>query len=311
MTLALDRDKIHDDLEEEPERPATIRWREGEGSMKELTIEVKVRGNYRRDPDHCNFPPLRLDFPSDSVVGTVFAGQDKIKIVTHCQNDKEEYEQFVLLEYLMYRTYNQLTDKSFRVRLADITYQDTRGEDEPMTRIGFFLEDNDLVAARHGCTIVEPQYVDPLFLAPNETALLGLFEYMMLNTDWSIVHRHNIETMSCNDGQSYAVPFDFDWAGIIRTPYAKPDPSLGIRSVRERLFRGYCREGNNEEFWRSAIAPFMEAKEDIYALYRTQERLEEKYRKRALEDIDKFYEILSDDRKFEREILRRCRQVTW
>ncbi len=60
--------------------------------------------------------------------------------MTHCQDRDVRFERFLLKEYLAYRTFNLLTDRSFRVRLARITYTDSKGRRKPITRSGFFIE---------------------------------------------------------------------------------------------------------------------------------------------------------------------------
>jgi hypothetical protein len=71
----------------------------------------------------CRDPPLRLDFDEATPLGTVFDGQNKLKLVTHCR-DSDSYEQNLLEEYLAYRFYNLLTPISLGVQLAEITYLD-------------------------------------------------------------------------------------------------------------------------------------------------------------------------------------------
>ena len=90
----------------------------------EHAIAVRNRGNSRLRV--CEFPPLRLDFDRDATAGTVFEGQNKLKLVTHCRN-YDRGEQDMLEEYLTYRLFNALTDASFRVRLLRIRYVDTDG----------------------------------------------------------------------------------------------------------------------------------------------------------------------------------------
>jgi len=97
----------------------------------------------------CPFPPIRLNPQKGEPRGTVFDGQDKLKLVTHC-HDWDSFEQNVLEEYLVYRIYNQLTDVSFRVQLVEITYLDTGGENDPLTRMGFLIENEDAMASRVG-----------------------------------------------------------------------------------------------------------------------------------------------------------------
>ena len=51
---------------------------------------------------------------------------------------------------------------------------------------------------------------------------------MMGNTDWSVQAHHNIKFVFHNpQTPPLSIPYDFDMAGLINKPYAKPDPRLG------------------------------------------------------------------------------------
>ena len=69
----------------------------------------------------------------------------------------------------------------------------------------------------------------------------AIFEYMIGNTDWSMVYQHNVEMLYLNSA-AFAIPYDFDHSGIVNAYYAKPNPMLNIRSVRDRIYRGMCRK---------------------------------------------------------------------
>ncbi len=49
----------------------------------EYHVQVRVRGKSRLRV--CEFPPLRFNFLTRDTEQTVFAGQDKLKLVTHCR----------------------------------------------------------------------------------------------------------------------------------------------------------------------------------------------------------------------------------
>src|SRR5438477_9110718 len=68
-----------------------------------------------------------------------------------------------------------------------------------------------------------------------------VFQYMIGNTDFAVTALHNIVLIQDSVGVVYPVPYDFDWSGVISTPYAFPDSRLPIRTVRQRLWRGTCR----------------------------------------------------------------------
>lgn len=297
----------NNEFEGEEEHEATFSYVAADGKSVPLEVEVKTRGHFRRQRSTCNFPPLRLDFKTKSAAGTLFESQDKLKLVTHCQNGREEYEQGVLLEYLLYRTYQTLADSlSFRVRLAEITYVDSAGKRDSLTRYGFLIESEDLIAARLHTEFIETQGLHPLdHMESNTMVLVALFQFMALNTDWDVSGLHNVKLVGPIDGLVYPLPYDMDWSGMINNRYAKPDPSLGIRSVRQRLYRGFCRPASD---YATAIPLFESKRSEIYELFRTQEGLEPDRLEQALEDLDEFYDILGDPRKFQRRVLEICRR---
>ena len=115
FTLRAPFKALFDDRGEEADaQPATVSYETG-GETVTLRLKLELRGKTRRRARTCNFPPIRLDFPKDSVAGTLFATQNRLKLVTQCQVNREEYGQYVLLEYLIYRAFNLLTQYSFQV----------------------------------------------------------------------------------------------------------------------------------------------------------------------------------------------------
>jgi hypothetical protein len=299
-SLLKDRDQ------ESPYRPATMTYEEADGSTATLGLEIKTRGNFRLQRKTCNFPPLRLNFEAEAVAGTRFAGQDKLKLVTHCQDGRSEYEQYVLQEYLIYRAFTELTDLSFRVRLAQIAYVDAEQDRDTMTRYAFLIEDEDQLAIRNGWTLLELPMVLPNDLDQTQLSLVEVFQYFVGNTDFSMFRIHNAKLIGDMAGPVFPIPYDFDFSGVISARYAKPDVSLPIRNVRQRLYRGICRP---QEELDAAIRTFNEKKDAIYELYRSQPALEEKFLERSLEYYDKFYETASDPGKVRRDLVRNCREA--
>ncbi len=253
------------------------------------------------------------------MTGTVFEGQDKLKLVTHCQDDREEYEQYVLLEYLIYRTYNMLTDRSFRVRLARVSYTDTEGSREPVTRYAFLVEDEDMMAGRNGWEFLQVGAVSPASVDAFNLALVEVFQYFIGNTDWSAFMPepdkeeccHNTKPIGNPAGPVFSVPYDFDLAGVLDTRYAYrlykgTLERLGLRSVRQRLYRGLCAS-------RGQLPPvfdlFNQKRPEIYALHRGQPDLEPKVLEDTLEYFDEFYEVINDEGRTRLEIHDRCRRA--
>ena len=212
-----------------------------------LPINLSVRGITRRERDVCDFPPLKVEFTRPPPVTSLFAGQKKLKLVTHCRANAS-FQQYLLLEYSAYRMYQQLTPLGLRARLADIDY---RGEDgKPFVqRAGFFLEDVSDAAKRNGLKEIHGPSMVPLSaINPRDGARYALFQHMLGNHDWSMragpVGKnccHNAELIGAlAPGQTIPVPYDFDFSGYVNAPYATPPSELDITDVRQRFYRGYC-----------------------------------------------------------------------
>ena len=100
------------------------------------------------------------------------------------------------------------------------------------------------------------------------------------------------------------MPYDFDLAGIINAPYANPDPHFGLKSVRERFYRGFCHEAGILE---GTIEVFDRHRPEITALSNTQVELKPNARKAALSYIGSFYSVIDDPKKRKRQIESKCR----
>jgi len=307
FTLEADfRRLVRDRGTDRKEHGATLRYLAEGGDSVSLHVDLRTRGLFRLK--ECGFPPLRLDLPASRVKGTVFAGQDKLKLVTHCRGSQSPYEQNILQEYVLYRIFNVLTERSLRARLAHVTYRDSTGHDEPLTRYGVLLENEVQMARRLGLTVITSTKVHDLLIEPEDGVLVAVFQYLIGNTDWSIWGLHNITILrdtTGSGGDIFAVPYDFDFAGVIFAPYAVPAPQLAIKTVRERQYRGFCQP---DSVLLPVLAKFRAAKDSIYALYRSVPDLSERNVKQALDYFDGFYRIINDPRAVKREFVGGCRR---
>ena len=293
--------------------PAKLEYRDAAGQTVSLELTVERRGITRQDV--CSFPPIRLRFEKEAVKGTSFRGQKSIKMVTHCKNSKR-FDQLYILEMLTYRMYNLLTDYSFRVRPLQVTYMDSeKGKSEGM-RFAFLIEDDSDVAKRHGLKKVKLGRIAPQSLDPNQAALLSVFQYMIGNTDWASVRGpdpdeccHNIKLIGPKpltpDDYIIPLPYDFDSAGLIDAHYAVPYPSLGITSVTQRLYRGFCM---HNAYLEDARQLMLGQRSAILALIDNEERLTSKSKKKATGYLDDFFEIAADLDDFNEKTIQQCRR---
>jgi len=282
--------------------PAVLSFSGPDHAPATLNIRVITRGIFRLKPTTCWFPPLLLVLPKKAAAATVFGHRNKLKLVTYCRN-KDDYEQYVVQEYLIYRMYNLLTPRSFRVRLARVTYADSAGKETAVTRYGFLIEDDRELAERNRAKVVATKGMLQDEIDSTNMAMVAVFQYMIANTDWSVWGLHNIKLLADSIGVVYAVPWDFDWSGVIAPPYAKPDARLPIQSVRQRLFRGSCRTADELA---AVFAPFQAKKDSIYSLYQNEPALTPKSREQTLRYYDEFYKTISDPRAIKREFLQVC-----
>lgn len=290
--------------------PATLDFRDGNGPSGSLPLTVERRGITRLRI--CDFPPLKLRFEKSAIKGTLFRGNKSIKLVTHC-DDGERWEQYYVIEMLAYRIYNLVTDRSFRVRPLSITYFDSAKQASDGPHFGFLIEDDSDVARRNGLDLLDIPRPRVSQLDALENSRFSLFQYMIGNTDWSVLSGpsgnaccHNTKLMGpANQVGIYAVPYDFDSAGLVDARYAAPSPSLPIKDVRQRIYRGFC---ENNAMLAVARGEMQALETDITSLVRNEIRLTDKSRESALSYLGEFFAILGDERKFAREITEKCRK---
>ena len=196
-----------------------------DGSETVKPVDVRTRGLFRLNKRNCNFPLLRLDFPRSQMEGTVFEGQNQLKLVTPCHDSRDDYQRYVYDEYLAYRVLNVLSTYSYRVRLVEITYEDIEDDYDTRTKIGFLIEDDERMAERNRATHLEVAGLMPMMADGAQSVIVAVFNYMIGNLDWSPVYFHNVKLIRTEDGRFITVPYDFDFAGVVDARYATPPPA--------------------------------------------------------------------------------------
>jgi len=272
-----------------------------------IDVAVRVRGISRVVV--CNFPPLRLDFSSSDGSDTVFSGQRKLKLVTHCKN-RGEYEQNVLEEYAAYRILNVLSHVSLRARLVRIRYVNTekRGAAE-LVRYAFFIEPEKAMAERNGGVLLSIRRVTKNYLDQHQAGLAYIFQYLIGNTDWGLVRAidknkccHNV-VLADIGGLHYVVPYDFDRAGLVNARYAKPHPDLKIHRVTQRRYRGYCMPS---EPLKEALETVVRHRQDITGVIDALPELPEKDIRSRSDYLQKFFKLAADQDKLLNRFEGRC-----
>jgi len=286
---------------EEDYLDATFTFTGDGGAEQTVDLKVRTRGSFRRMEKHCNFSLIRLNFRKKQIVNTELSGQDKLKLVTHCRNNSPRHEQLVLLEFIAYRIFQVMTDKSYGVRLLQVNYVDTEGA-KPMTKFAFVIEDDDEVAERVGMKLLKVPGVRNEDLDRGQQNLVNVFQYLIGNTDFSLIKAepgkdccHNSDLMSATGGPPFTpLPYDFDFAGLVNAPYAEPHPRYDLRSVRHRLYRGLC--GNNE-LLPDTIQQYLDKKDAVYAITAELDMLSPRSRRDVTSYLDAFYDGISSPEK--------------
>ncbi|MCZ6656767.1 MAG: hypothetical protein O7C67_05675 [Gammaproteobacteria bacterium] len=300
-----------DRASEPQEHAGSFSYTEADGTLVRFAILVRPRGKNRRLREVCQFPPLRLNFKKGEVKGTLFKKQDKLKLVTHCASmasKSTRASDHLWLEYLAYRIYNQITDKSFRVRPLVISYLDTKSQRE-YAQPGFLIESNERLAHRLDTNVFEQNAIHPRELH-DDSQLVELLQYLLGNTDFSLIRGpqgdrccHNMLLMG-ETPQFLPVPYDFDITGFVNRPGSVPAEGLGIRRVTQRIYRGFCREPALLE---QAVARYVDERVAIVTLIEEQATLSDSSKSKARKFLDRFYDTLGNPKDFERRIVKRCR----
>lgn len=257
----------------------------GQRDTIERKIKLKTRGNFRRDPANCKYPPIMIKFGKLKSADSIFKDQSKLKLVTQCQ-----LENYVLLEYLAYRIYNQFTDFSYRVRLAHITYVDMETRQAYFTRYAFFIESEMEMAERLNA-VTHKSNVVQYYLDRGNAITMAMFQYMIGNNDWYATSKHNTSILKLNKtGKLIAIPFDFDWSKLVNANYTKPEDVPESFLKERRVYKGLCLESEEFEKYQQL---FNSKKELTIGLVKALIDLPQQRKHESLRYIDRFYKILN------------------
>lgn len=282
------RELVKDRKEESQYKPFNLSYQEKDGAWVSIPIEVKTRGHFRKTQGGCSYPPMLFNFSKQKEVKhTLFRHQNKLKLVTPCRDEK-----FVVREYLAYKLSNLITPKSFGARLVKVIYDDTVSGKKSTPLYGILLEEEDQMAKRNNAKLLEKKLVRPQQTQTDDFMNMAVFNFLIGNTDWSVQYLQNIKLITTENSEvPSAVPYDFDHAGIVEAPYAKPAEQLMLSTIRERRYRGYCI--NDMAQFDKVFGHFNELKEKIYGVYTKSTLLEEGYIKSTSKYLDEFYKTIN------------------
>jgi len=269
------------------------------GETTKLTVKVMARGNFRRDPANCQFPPLFVNFKKDEVKNTIFNNLDKLKLVTPCQTEGDVFE-----EYLIYKMYNQVTDLSLKVRLVKILYFDTGRNKKVFEKYSFFIEEKEIFAERINA-FEKDNFLTPFELNWENFKKMSVFQYIIGNKEWYITTRHNVIIMQPNDTTMppFAVPYDFDFSAFIDADYTKPKGVPEEMLENRRVFKGLCYTA--AEF-KDIFEFYQELRPSFESIISNMELIPKYKRNLILDYIEDFYSVIGNNELVKQEFLDVC-----
>lgn len=311
ITLNGPFDRIDDERDKELEYPGTLSYQQTDGTEVTLDVDYSVRGNWRLRKSNCRYSQLWLDLKRSQLPGTLFENQNRLKLVVQCR-PQNSYAELISKEYQAYKIFEELSDYNYDTRALQVTYADSEEQDETRTHRAFIIEHQNSLADKFAMDEVELNAVFYGEINPLQASLVGLFMYMIGNTDFSIAQAqageeccHNTKLLQAEPREFFPIPYDFDSSGFVEASYAAPpQASFDLRNSRQRLFRGYCA---HRESIPDAIEIFMESRETIEEIISSDTNLRNRAIRRNLSFIEDFYDVISSERQLERQIYSKCR----
>ncbi len=268
---------------------------------------VRRRGNYRLK--NCYFPPITVKLKKKDTKNTPFEGHKKLKLVMPCLLQKDKNDN-VIKEYLAYKLFEVMSPYHFKTRLVDITFEESKGRKIKSHLIkGILIEDDRSVAKRFDAKVYK-RYSHPLNHEPVASVKNAIFQYMIGNTDFSQAYLHNMKVIFVNNSM-IPLPYDFDMSGLVNCSYAVVSEiqgeSLGMTSVTERKYRGFVRD---EKIFSQVQKEILSEKTNMISILNNHEKYFESPKEYSVakEYILSFLAILSDDKKFKKEIIDSARE---
>lgn len=279
-----------------------LSFKNKDGAHDSVRVKIKARGHYRLQ--HCYFPPLKVKIQKSDAKGTVFQGNRNLKLVLPCQRSKHNNTP-LLREFLCYKIYEQVAPYYFNTRLVEVDLVEIKKSKRVDHHLkGILIEDADDVAKRYNAKVIENKNIHPRNYNDTTALRFELFEFLIANTDWSMIYEHNSNTFFKN-GSYIPVPYDFDMSGLVNAPYAVVDVNLSITQATDRLYRGFCRAEPIVNFVRKDIIEKEKAIFGVVDQYASLfSEMDVAETRNFLKD---FFEILKDDAKFKEVILSKCR----
>lgn len=219
-------------------------------------LEVRVRGRFRRTT--CAMPPLKLKFDKQWLRAAGLNRHNDFKLVTHCTQDQAGQEA-LLREQLAYELYATIAgEAALRTELVKVTYVNTvDGSTESSYAI--LIEDIDDLEDRLAAHKLDNIYGTSYDRFTN-AEVVSLFQYMIGNTDYSLAMGRNVKLVEGENEEVTAVPYDFDFSGLVSASYMRLRTDLGQDSPHDRI---WIWELNEEPQLEAATQHFLDLEEQL------------------------------------------------
>ena len=264
-----------------------------------LPVQLRTRGDFRKRK--CVFPPVKIKFSKKDIQNTVFDNNKKLKLVVPCRHEEAKNDN-VVKEYLAYRLYEPMTPYHFKTRLVNLEWSQKSSKKNSGHQLkGILLEDLDNLAERTGGDAYD-RNVHPMRLDTLNSIRNAFFQYMIGNADYSTTLGHNYKIIY-QDQKFLAIPYDFDLAGLVNADYGKSSDVQNLRFMGDepaaRVYRDYPRdpmlvEQVRQEYLNNKDAILREL-EKTKGFFDNEDEYAE-----AEMYITKFFQVLEDDKKFNR-----------
>jgi len=273
-----------------------------QNKWNDLEVSLRARGNFRRSK--CYFPPIKMKIKNKKAEGTLFEGNKNLKLVVPCLLEEEKNDN-IIQEFIAYKLYEKISPYHFKTRRVDIEFKEIKNSKTIVHNIkGFLIEDDKRVADRFEGKTFE-RYIHPKAMDDRTTVQNAIFQFMIGNTDFSVAYQHNGKLLYI-DKKIYPLPYDFDLCGLVDASYAIVNSRLGIKSVKDRKYRGFKRDESLMEEIRDQILSNKSAFIQIVEAQKPQFELPTEYDS-TLSYLQSFFDILEDEDQFDRQVIQNMR----
>lgn len=297
ITMVADFTSIRKNKYKEEYYDGELKYMDEEDNLQILPVSFRTRGNSRKKL--CYHPSLKLKIKKKELESRGLNKDNKYKMVCQCNSGKA-HQQSLLREFLAYKIYNLISPNSYQVYLLEINYEEKRNG-RKNKRFGFLLESKKSIEKRLNGKIIEREEMHSGQISRTESLRMSLFQYMIANTDWNVPALHNVKLLLDKNNKLIPIPYDYDYSGLAKAPYAIPNPDYPIKSLTERYFlsENYTRSEINEQ-----LIYFHQQKKAIHAMVDEFGLLSRWSKRFANRFINDFYKTIENPKKVARHLIK-------